>query len=162
VAQNDTNSDKTSGYKLFRKVEWRGFGYRSDLISGDYMRRWVIKTPWFLLRLHHIMRGDSDRHFHDHPFDFSSFILKGGYVEHTPHKLPRIFRPGSVNTKRAEELHYLKLLDGPTWTVLVTSPYYRDRGFATEEGWVKADQYDAWLACRDAKDDFCCVQGAKK
>lgn len=148
MAQNDTNSDKTAGYKLFRKFEWKGFGYRSDLISGDYMRRWVVKTPWFLLRLHHILRGDNDRHFHDHPFDFVSLILKGGYIEYTPNGLPRIFDPGSVNAKKADQLHYLKLLSGSTWTVLVTSPYYRDWGFATEDGWIKADRYDEYIASK--------------
>lgn len=151
MSQTDTNSDKTAGYTLFRKLEWRGFGYRHDLISGDYMHRWVVKTPWFLNRLHRIMRGDRDRHFHDHPFDFVSLIVRGGYIEYTPDKEPRIFRPGSINIKRAEELHYLKMLDGETWTILLTGPYRRDWGFATEEGWVKADQYDAWLAEKDAK-----------
>jgi hypothetical protein len=148
---NETISDKTSGYKLFRRLEWRGFGFRSDLISGDYMRRWVVKTPWFLVRLHHIMRGDSDRHFHDHPFDFVSFILRGGYVEHTPERSPRAFKPGDVVVKKATDLHYLKLIDGPAWTLVFTSPYYREWGFKTECGWVKADQYDAWLAEQDAK-----------
>jgi len=148
MAQNDTNSDKTSGYKLFRKFEWKGFGYRSDLISGDYMRRWVIKTPWFLLRLHHIMRSDNDRHFHDHPFDFTSLILKGGYIEYTPNNLPRMVYPGDTVHRRAPDLHYLKLLEKDAWTVLITSPYYREWGFATEDGWVKADKYDEYLASK--------------
>jgi len=148
---NETVSDKTAGYKLFRKFEWRGFGFRSDLISGDYMRRWVVKTPWFLVRLHHIMRGDSDRHFHDHPFDFVSFILRGGYVEYTPERGPRAFKPGDVVVKKATDLHYLKLIDGPAWTLVFASPYYREWGFKTECGWVPASEYDAWLAQESLK-----------
>lgn len=145
---NDSNSDKTAGYKLFRKWEWRGFGFRSDLISHDYMRRWVIKTPWFLLRLHHIMRSDNDRHFHDHPFDFTSLILRGGYVEYTPGNPLRCCLPGSIVRRRAEDLHYLKLIDDSAWTFLITSPYRREWGFSTEDGWVKADQYDAYITAK--------------
>lgn len=50
---------------------------------GDYMHRWILRTPWGTLRLHHILRSDDDRHLHDHPFDFTSFLLTGGYLEIT-------------------------------------------------------------------------------
>lgn len=113
------------------------------------MRRWVLKTPWFLLRLHHIMRSDNDRHFHDHPFDFTSFILRGGYVEYTPGNPLRVCLPGSIVNRRAEDLHYLKLIGDSAWTFVVTSPYYREWGFHTEDGWIKADQYDAYIASKE-------------
>lgn len=57
---------------------------RSDIYFGGslYMRRWrFISTPWFGVRLHHIVRSDNDRELHDHPFTFLSFILAGGYFE---------------------------------------------------------------------------------
>jgi hypothetical protein len=147
--QFQTKSAQTSGYTLYRKWRWKGFGYRSDLISGDYMRRWVLETPWFLIRLH--------------PFSFVSFILRGGYVEYTPSEptspwnltggppLSRVFKPGSVVKKKSTDLHYLKLLDGPAWTLVFTTPYHREWGFQTEEGWVPAVAYDAWLESKDAK-----------
>lgn len=112
------------------------------------MRRWVLKTPWFLLRLHRIMRSDNDRHFHDHPFDFMSFILRGGYVEYTPGNPFRVCLPGSIVRRRAEDLHYLKLIGNSAWTFLITSPYHRDWGFQTEDGWIKADKYDAYIASK--------------
>jgi hypothetical protein len=142
---SDTISNQTSGYKLFRKWEWKGFGFRSDLISSDYMRRWVLKTPWFLLRLHKIMRSDNDRHHHDHPFDFTSFILYGGYVEYRPDHEPREYLAGDIVRRKAPQLHYLKLREDVAWTFLVTSPYYREWGFQTEDGWIVASKYDAWL-----------------
>jgi hypothetical protein len=51
---------------------------------GDYMRRWILRTPWGTLRLHNILRSDLDRDLHDHPFDFVSIIIGGpGYYETT-------------------------------------------------------------------------------
>lgn len=50
---------------------------------GDYMRRWILRTPWGTLRIHNILRSDLDRDLHDHPFDFTSFLMKGGYYETT-------------------------------------------------------------------------------
>lgn len=55
---------------------------REDL--GGYMKRLLLKTPWFTLRFHRILRSDEGRDFHDHPWEFSSLILSGGYVEHRP------------------------------------------------------------------------------
>ena len=51
---------------------------------GNYMRRWIARCPWFTLRLHNILQSDEGRDHHDHPFDFTSLILRGGYVEHRP------------------------------------------------------------------------------
>src|SRR5207249_3630974 len=43
------------------------------------MRRWTLRTPIGMLRVHHILRSDSDRDYHDHPMDFVSLIF-GGWV----------------------------------------------------------------------------------
>src|SRR5258708_30113311 len=63
------------------------------------MPRWMMRPdpendgalkpkPWVpaALRLHHIVRADLDRHFHDHPSTFVSIVLRGG-VRRTPSKL---------------------------------------------------------------------------
>lgn len=51
--------------------------------NGDnYLTRLrVIQTPWFGVYLHDIESPDSDPHPHDHPWNFRSFIVKGGYTE---------------------------------------------------------------------------------
>lgn len=69
-----------------------------DELSG-YMRRVILETPDFSLRVHRILRGDGDRHLHDHPWDFVSLVDpfawllqrlglvprgRGGYVEAVP------------------------------------------------------------------------------
>lgn len=149
-------SGATAGRKIFRVWSLGPFEYRSDLISHDYMRRWTLFTPWGMLRLHHILRGDSREHLHDHPMDFASLILKGGYVEYRPNREPRTFKPGSVVVRKAEDLHALEMLDGDAWTLVLASPVRRDWGFATEEGWVSAGQYDSWKAKRDQKGAMQC------
>jgi hypothetical protein len=141
-------SGSTEGRKIFRYWRWRGFSFKSDLISHDYMRRWVLQTPWFMLRLHHILRSDDRAHFHDHPMDFTSLILWGGYIEYRPNAEPRVCRPGSVVRRQAEDLHNLELLGKSAWTLLVTGEYRRDWGFATDDGWIPAGHYDEWKAKR--------------
>lgn len=114
----------------------------SDLIGTDYMRRWQLRLPWCTLRLHHILRSDDDRDFHDHPMDFISLILSGGYIEHTPDGDQRRYLPGDLNRRKAEDLHRLELPDGPVWTFVLAKPFRRVWGFTTEDGWIAADEYD--------------------
>ncbi len=142
----------TDGRVVFRRWRLLGFEYRSDLISHDYMRRWVLRTPFgFMLRLHHILRSDDDRHFHDHPMDFVSLILSGGYVECRPDRDPEIYRPGRLVFRRAEDLHYLKLIRKSAWTLLITSYFRREWGFMTEDGWISAGLYDGWKKYRSQR-----------
>lgn len=42
---------------------------------------------WFLgfsLKLHIIIRSDAERELHDHPWDYLSYMISGGYKEETP------------------------------------------------------------------------------
>lgn len=135
----------TDGRLLYRRWRLGGFEYRSDLISHDYMRRWTLTTPWGAIRLHHILRGDHDRHFHDHPMDFVSLILRGGYIEHRPEgRESRRCTPGMIVIRRAEDLHRLSLLGTDAWTIVLTGPLRRPWGFLTEDGWIVAGAYDKW------------------
>lgn len=142
-------SQPTDGYELLRRLNIGPLNYRSDSIAYGYMRRWTLSFPQGMLRLHKIARSDEDRHPHDHPMDFASLILSGGYVEFQPGQEPRVCKPGTLVLHRAEDLHYVKLIDGPSWSVLITSPRRRRWGFQTEEGWVDASEYDEWLRTHD-------------
>lgn len=45
-----------------------------------YLRRWFLwRSKRGNLYLHKILRSDSDRGAHDHPWAFTTFCLKGGY-----------------------------------------------------------------------------------
>jgi hypothetical protein len=47
-----------------------------------YLRRhYLIKTKWFNIFIHEFFRSDDDPDPHDHPFDFLTFVLKGGYTD---------------------------------------------------------------------------------
>lgn len=118
---------------------------------GDYMRRWILQWPGGTLRLHHIMRSDVGRDLHDHPWDFWSLLLTGGYTEvrparfnpHTKQTEPEraIYWPRfSVVRRQAEDLHRL-VLRVPVWTVVWTGPKRRTWGFRTRRGWVPWRSY---------------------
>lgn len=65
-----------------------------------YMGRWWLFNPYTRgtggdrhparwrwlpsIRLHHIMRPDSDRHLHDHPWNARTIVLRGWYREERP------------------------------------------------------------------------------
>lgn len=127
--------------------------YSSHL--GDYMRRWILRTPWGTLRIHNILKSDDGRDFHDHPFHFTSVILRGGYTEHAPGCACEVTRAlgaeplapcahysaPAVIRRRATDLHRLEL-EGPAWTFVVSSRYLRKWGFQTAAGWVPYDEYE--------------------
>lgn len=48
-----------------------------------YMKRWVLNFGKFAIRLHHWIGSDDPRNFHDHAWDFYTFVLKGGYTDVT-------------------------------------------------------------------------------
>ena len=68
--------------------------------SEIYMRRWWLfnayqrgpdaeqtpaRWPWLpSVRMHHILRPDTDRHLHDHPWNARTIVLAGWYTEERP------------------------------------------------------------------------------
>lgn len=54
--------------------------------SGLLMTRYYLTPKIFGCRLviHQFHRSDNDRHYHDHPWNFISIVLKGKYYEHMP------------------------------------------------------------------------------
>jgi hypothetical protein len=115
-----------------------------------YLRRYIlVETPWFALYLHKINRPDADRAMHDHPWNFSTFILKGGYLERVPNINPpfeivdngkyitRKWTRGSLHTIRLNQFHTIhELLRVPTWSLMLVGPRKQNWGFLTKDGWV--------------------------
>lgn len=155
------------------RAKRRGFGFYASHLGrlapgGYYMKRWILRLPFgFTVRLHLILRSDADRHLHDHPFDFTSLLLTGGYTEITPCPLcehgyrlygsesdghercdhcygsarqSTKFPRFSLNRKRAEDVHALTL-EKPVLTLVFAGPKRRDWGFHTEDGWVDNEHY---------------------
>lgn len=124
--------------------------------GSEYMRRYWLLRPrkWcpISIRVHHILRSDDDRALHDHPFHYCSIILRGGYVEVRPAKLPngprfglnvsRWHGAGSVLFRPASSAHRLEILHGgEAWSLFIMSRKVRTWGFWTPYGWCPWDEY---------------------
>lgn len=122
-----------------------------EIISQEgvlhFQRYRFIQTPWFAIYLHGIFMSDMDRHFHDHPWEFWSLILRGSYREryscppnhyamHYGH-----YRPGDVNHHIAEDAHMLALLTPSVWTLVLVKGRERVWGYQTKEGWIDFKSY---------------------
>lgn len=106
----------------------------------------IIQTPWFALYLHKINTPDGDRHPHDHPFNFWSLILKGGYNEHVidPEFRTKVHRRGWFSFHKMPKTHFhsiTRLLSVPTWTLIFVGARTQDWGFLTDDGWVDHATY---------------------
>lgn len=56
--------------------------WRWTQVDSEYIRRLhVLKTPWFAICIHFLLKPDPEPFLHDHPVSFLSIILRGGYLE---------------------------------------------------------------------------------
>lgn len=112
--------------------------YETDV----YMRRWRIFYNKKIggLRVHNIIKGDSDRHLHDHPFSFLSLIIKGGYVEQYGNKSIAHTRWAFIR-RAAKSFHRIKQVQEDTWSVVLHGPVTNDWGFLVNKTKVSADTY---------------------
>jgi hypothetical protein len=108
------------------------------VIGDDYLRRWWVmpRNDYCNVYLHDIRRSDDDRAFHDHPWANTSFLVVGGYIEHTPEG--RFVRSaGEVVSREASALHRLEVIPGQrAVSLFMTGPKVREWGFACGHGWV--------------------------
>lgn len=100
--------------------------------------------------LHWLVQPDDDDALHDHPWDFESRILSGGYVEEISDGYGKAQAPdeqnrepdlgptktwfwnhdeGEIITKKATDLHRIRVLHPNTWTLVITGPRVREWGF---------------------------------
>lgn len=113
-------------------------------LPGYMERYWLIpygRGP-VAVRVHHILRSDLDRVFHDHPWPYLTIILKGGYTEVTPAytadgfydgERREQYGAGSVLFRQARTWHRLEIAeDVDTWTLFITGPKRQSWGFMAE------------------------------
>jgi len=112
-----------------------------------FQRYRLLQTPWFAVYLHRISASDEDRHAHDHPWDFASFILRGSYRE-VWSKAPtwfafntRVVKPGSLIRHDATDSHQIKLLSPVVWSLVFTGKHTGVWGYQTEWGWMGHETY---------------------
>lgn len=106
--------------------------------AGDlYMERYFLDAGWD--RLHHIVKSDPEV-MHNHPWDFVSVLLHGGYKETTLDGEQEYWAPCIIK-REARDFHRLTLLDGPVWSFVKTGPVINHWGFLTEDGFVGHHDY---------------------
>jgi hypothetical protein len=93
-----------------------------------YLYRWTFLFFGFSIRIHHWIRSDDKRFFHDHSCNFISIILKGHYTNVTPEGRFDV-KAGSFWYSKADKRHYLDIPKGGAWTLLFCSRPYRKWGF---------------------------------
>lgn len=110
-----------------------------DFIIGDHylLRWWVIpRNQLYNLYLHDIRKSDDDRAMHDHPWENTSLLLSGGYIEHTPEGVFER-KVGDIVHRKPTDLHRLEVIPGQrAISLFATGPKVRDWGFQCPKGWV--------------------------
>lgn len=138
-----------------------------DTDAAYLVRLRILESPWFGIYLHRFNLPDPRPTLHDHPWNFRSLVLRGGYVEATAysaartdsrpvnsdpawpattygeHGAWRTLRKGSVNRKRAEDVHTIvHLLRVPTWTLMLVGRRRRVWGYLDRDGtWTAFDEH---------------------
>lgn len=118
---------------------------RTPYIHIDgYMNRWWLfnpftarsgsgtRYPWcpISIRVHHILRPDSDRALHDHPWNFRTIILRGEYAEDRGNGNLHLRCAGDTSALRFGEYHRIAAVtDGGVWTLFITGRYRGTWGF---------------------------------
>ncbi len=152
-----------------RRGDWALFDRKricdiSDRNSLYLSRLYIVETPWFGVFLHGIYRKDHDRALHDHPWDFVSIVLRGGYAERWQRYVGRhvsapirgqFWSAGSVHRMRRGEFHRISyLLRVPTWTLVFVGRRRGPWGYLTPHGWVESHDYHRTLGLSETDDDF--------
>lgn len=118
------------------------------LTSNDekpYLIRYsIFSCKWFAIKIHKILISDDDC-LHDHPWAFITFILKGGYVEHTT-KGSKVYGRFSLLYRHLYHKHRLEIHQ-PAWTLVVTFKKKKSWGFFTKNGWVEWFKYRSTGGC---------------
>lgn len=107
-----------------------------------YMERWVLNLYLFSIRVHHWISSDDNRAFHDHPWWFITFVLRGGYTDINPDGRERM-SPGKIAFRPALHKHTVEVDKGGCWTIMITGRQVRKWGFWTKNNtkWVKSNKY---------------------
>ena len=132
-------SSNTRQFRRFQ-IRWKEkLGYENN----PYLIRWTFIFFGYSMRIHHWIKSDDNRFFHDHSSDLLSIVLKGRYWNVKPFDitLPPIYK-GNNNSKwfyvegifnswynffhmknsiwfsKAEDRHYLSIPKGGAWTLM--------------------------------------------
>ena len=111
-------------FKMFQ-IRWKEKLGDPD---NPYLIRWTLLFCNYSIRLHHWIKSDDNRFFHDHSCDLISFVIKGRYTNVTPNgEFP--VKAISAWKAKAKQRHWLKIPKEGAWTILLCSRPYHKWGF---------------------------------
>lgn len=145
---------------------------REDNREPYLIRYYLLKLKSFQIVIHKILQSDYDC-LHDHPWNFISIILKGGYWEGTSpeQRLSKLecehfkktygengmyyrwYDRFSILFRKATWKHRLKLKQlgherfMPCTTLVIMFKRKREWGFFTKSGWVHWSKYNSKQNC---------------
>ena len=120
-------------YSQFGK--WFQFRWKEALGLPEcpYLYRWTLILFGYSIRLHHWLRSDDNRYFHDHSCDLISIIIKGQYINVMPDEnglaVSHCARAWKPRRMKATDRHWLKIPPEGAWTILLCSRPYHKWGF---------------------------------
>lgn len=96
-------------------------------IKNFLWRFTLLKIGNLHIRLHYISDKDRTTLFHNHPFNYISIILKGGYIEHILHNnsiIVKSHNPLAVIFRKNTTYHRIESLHSKTLTLFITYGKY--------------------------------------
>ena len=113
---------------LERFVPFEQLGWTD--IGEDFKRFRLLRTKRFQVLIYWLYAPRWPPTGHDHPWDFLTVILRGGYQESTPKTQTVFRRPGSVLFRKAEFIHNVATTSEKVcWSLVITGPKRRQWGF---------------------------------
>lgn len=144
-------------YRQFGKIFQLRWKEAMGKPECPYLYRWTLVLFGYTIRLHHWLRSDDNRYFHDHACDLISIILKGKYENMVPGS------PGDLNTANAKAIpvkagqiwrakaewpHYLRIPPEGAWTLLLQARPRIKWGFYVNNNPKKPDHFHKWRPLR--------------
>jgi hypothetical protein len=133
-------------YHQFKPFQIRWKEAMGSNPSKPYLYRWTLVLFGYSIRLHHWVGSDEKRYFHDHPWNFISFLFKGHYANVRPNGDNLSIRKGIITRtpseprrfeakapfiwySKATDWHYLDIPNEGAWTILLCSRPIQKWGF---------------------------------
>ena len=97
-----------------------------------YAFRYVFIFFGFAIRIHKWIRSDDKRNFHDHPWWFITFVLKGSYTDvYNDNNIIKqdTLKRFKLRYRPSNHRHYVDVPKEGCWTILLTGRPIRKWGF---------------------------------
>lgn len=117
-----------------------------DFELVGYLHRWYLKPrdKKGNIYLHHIIQPDVPV-LHDHPWDFQSTILHGGYDEVFHNNIfmhgKMYHGQGTAFVRSMTDQHYISDVQPDTWSLVLTGPVERNWGFWIDGEFIPHEDY---------------------